>query len=134
MSETTNYKLHLTNDSSESFQNWREKMNGTEDSNMVKIDAALAEKANHSVAINVTLLANAWTGANAPFTQVVTVEGLTASQNGIIDVAHDSTALQREIAREAILSVVGQEDGLLTIAADGEMPTDDIPMYIILLG
>ena len=133
MNETTNYKLHLTNDSSESFKNWREKMNGTEDSNMVKIDAALAEKANHSVAINVTLLADAWTGANAPFTQVVTVEGMTASQNGIIDVSHDSTALQREIARDAILSVVGQEDGLLTIAADGEMPTDDIPMYIILL-
>ena len=38
------------------------------------------------------------------------------------------------MAREAMLSVVGQEDGKLTIAADGEMPDIDIPVYIILLG
>lgn len=134
MSETTNYKLHLTGDSTEKFLDWREKMNGTEDSNMIKIDNALGEKANSSVAIYTTLLASAWAGVNAPFTQELSVEGLTASQNGVIDVAHDATATQREIAREAMLSVVGQADGTLTIAADGEMPESDIPVYIILLG
>lgn len=134
MSETTNYKLHLTDDSTEKFLDWREKMNGTEDSNMIKIDNALGEKANSSVAIYTTLLASAWAGVNAPFTQELSVEGLTASQNGVIDVAHDATATQREIAREAMLSVVGQADGTLTIAADGEMPEFDIPVYIILLG
>lgn len=134
MSETTNYKLHLTGDNTEKFLDWREKMNGTEDSNMIKIDNALGEKANSSVAIYTTLLASAWVGVNAPFTQELSVEGLTASQNGVIDVAHDATATQREIAREAMLSVVGQADGTLTIAADGEMPEFDIPVYIILLG
>ncbi len=135
MSETTNYKLHLTGDNTENFLDWREKMNGTEDSNMIKIDNALGEKANSSVAIYTTLLASAWVGVNAPFTQELSVvEGLTASQNGVIDVAHDATATQREIAREAMLSVVGQADGTLTIAADGEMPEFDIPVYIILLG
>lgn len=134
MNETTNYKLHLTEDSTEKFQEWREKMNGTTDSNMIKIDNALGEKANSSVAIYTTLLASAWVGVNAPFTQELSVEGLTASQNGVIDVAHDATATQREIAREAMLSVVGQADGTLTIAADGEMPEFDIPVYIILLG
>ena len=134
MSETTNYKLHLTGDNTEKFLDWREKMNGTEGSNMIKIDNALGEKANSSVAIYTTLLASAWAGVNAPFTQELAVEGLTASQNGVIDVAHDATTLQREIAREAMLSVVGQADGTLTIAADGELPTSDIPVYIILLG
>lgn len=134
MSETTNYKLHLTDDSTEKFLDWREKMNGTEDSNMIKIDNALGEKANSSVAISTTLLASAWTGVNAPFTQELSVEGLTASQNGVIDIAHDATAVQREIAREAMLSVIGQSNGTLTIAADGEMPEFDIPVYIILLG
>ena len=134
MSETTNYKLHLTGDNTEKFLDWREKMNGTEDSNMIKIDNALGEKANSSVAIYATLLASAWVGVNAPFTQELAVEGLTTSQNGVIDVAHDATTLQREIAREAMLSVVGQADGTLTIAADGELPTSDIPVYIILLG
>lgn len=62
------------------------------------------------------------------------LSGLTASQNGTISVAHNATAEQREIAREAMLSVIGQADGTLTIAADGEMPERDIPVYIILLG
>lgn len=80
------------------------------------------------------MLASAWVGVDAPYTQTLTISGLTASQNGTISVAHNATAEQREIAREAMLSVIGQADGTLTIAADGEMPERDIPVYIILLG
>lgn len=135
MSDTTaNYGLYITDDSSERFLEWRTKMNGTESSNMVKIDTALGEKANSSVLVSATLLVSAWTGIDSPFTQDITVTGLTATQNGIISVAHNATFEQREMAREAMLSVVGQEDGKLTIAADGEMPDIDIPVYIILLG
>lgn len=135
MSDTTaNYGLYITDDSSERFLEWRTKMNGTESSNMVKIDTALGEKANSSVLVSATLLASAWTGVDSPFTQDITVTGLTATQNGTISVAHNATFEQREMAREAMLSVVGQENGKLTIAADGEMPDIDIPVYIILLG
>ncbi|WP_418530400.1 hypothetical protein [Paraprevotella clara] len=135
MSDTTaNYGLYITDDSSERFLEWRTKMNGTESSNMVKIDTALGEKANSSVLVSATLLTSAWTGIDSPFTQDITVTGLTATQNGTISVAHNATFEQREMAREAMLSVVGQEDGKLTIAADGEMPDIDIPVYIILLG
>lgn len=134
MSETANYGLYLTNDSSERFLDWREKMNGTEDSNMMKIDAALGTKANNSVPVYATLLASAWVGVDAPYTQELSVEGLLKDTNGIIDVAHNATADQREIAREALLSIIGQEDGKLIIVADGEMPEFDIPVYIILLG
>ena len=134
MSETTNYGLYLTNDNLEKFKDWREKMNGETDSNMVKIDTALGEKANNSIAINATLLASAWVGVDAPYTQELAVSGLSAAQNGTISVAHEATFEQREIAREAMLSVTGQEDGKLIISADGEMPEFDIPVYIILLG
>lgn len=134
MSETTNYGLYITSDSSEKFLEWRTKMNGTENSNMVKIDTALGEKANSSISVSTTLLANAWVGVDSPFTQNISVEGLGATQNGTISVAHSATAEQREMAREAMLSVIGQATGQLTIAADGEMPDIDIPVYIILLG
>ena len=134
MSETTNYKLHLTDDSSERFQDWRNAMNGPDDSNMVKIDTALGEKANSSVSVATVLLSTAWAGINPPFTQTLVVEGLTATQNGTISVAHNATSEQREIAREAMLSVTGQTDGSLTIVADGEMPERDIPVLIIILG
>lgn len=134
MSETTNYGLYIESGNTARFADWREKMNGETDSNMIKIDAALSEKANNSVIVTTTLLASAWAGVNAPFTQELSVDGLLKDTNGIIDVAHNATAEQREIAREAMLAVVGQEDGKLTIVADGEMPEFDIPVYIILLG
>mgnify|MGYP000425163963 FL=1 len=134
MSETMNYGLYITDDGSERFLDWRKQMNGTENSNMVKIDTALGQKANSSIAINATLVSTAWSGIDAPFTQELAVEGLTKTQNGTISVAHNATVEQREIAREAMLSVIGQENGKLIIAADGEMPEFDIPVYIILLG
>lgn len=134
MSETTNYKLHLTDGSSERFQDWRNAMNGPVNSNMIKIDNAIGEKADKSVPVITTLLATSWSGVNPPFTQVLAVEGLKAAHNGYISVAHEATAEQREIAREAMLSVTGQEDGMLTIVADGEMPERDIPVLIIILG
>lgn len=134
MSETINCKLHLTDDSSERFQDWRNAMNGPTNSNMIKIDTAIGEKANKSVPIFTTLLASAWSGINPPFTQMLNVDGLTATNNGYISVAHTATAEQREAAREAMLSVAGQVDGTLTIVADGEMPEQDIPVLIIILG
>ena len=134
MSETANYGLYLEGGDTAKFADWRDKMNGENDSNMVKIDTALGQKANSSQAVNATLLASAWAGVDAPFTQEITVAGLSATQNGSISIAHNATAGQREIAREAMLSVIGQSDGKLIIAADGEMPELDIPVYIILLG
>lgn len=132
MSETTNYQLHLTDDASERFKDWREKINGTVNSNMVKIDAALGEKANKSTYLNTVLLASAWTGVEPPFVQVLQVEGLGEAQNGRIGLAHSATAEQREIAREAMLAITGQGDGTLTIVADGEMPEFDLPVTIIM--
>lgn len=92
MSETSNYGLYITDDSTERFVDWRSKMNGVSDSNMTKIDTILGEKANSSQAVTTTLLANAWTGVDSPFMQQIDVDGLTASQNGTISVAHSATA------------------------------------------
>ena len=99
MSETPNYGLYLEDDASARFQVWREKINGTDNSNMVKIDTALG-----------------------------------TDQNGNISVAQNATIEQRDAARMAMLSVIGQSEGQLTIAADGEMPDVDIPVVVILLG
>lgn len=134
MSETENYGLYLTDDSTEKFLPWREKMNGTGNSNMRKIDQALGAKADRSVAVSAVLLASAWEGVDSPFTQELAVEGLAAEQNGTISVAQGATAEQREIARDAMLAVLGQADGKLIIAADGELPEQDIPVSIILFG
>lgn len=134
MSRTANIDLELTDDASTKFQNWREIVNGVNNSNAQKIDNAFGTKANKSSQITATLLASAWAGVVAPFTQTITVNGLTAEQNGTIAVAQSATAAQREAAREALMSLTGQRNGELDVVADGEMPEVDIPVVITLLG
>lgn len=133
MSRTENYNLFITDDGNTRFQDWRDAMSGESNSNMVKIDTALGDKANHSVSVSGILLSSAWSGIDSPFTQDIAVANLTENQNGTISVAQSATAEQRDMARCAMLSIVGQGDGTLTIAADGEMPDVDIPVTIILL-
>ena len=109
-------------------------MNGSDNSNMVKIDNALAEKAALSRAITATLLANQWNTDGAVSTQTITIDGLTPEQNGVIGTAQNLTGLQIETVRAAGLYISNQGDGFLTIASDGETPSCDIPVLIILLG
>ena len=133
MSETKNYNLALTTDDQTKFKEWRETINGNSNSNMEKIDTALGEKANLSVAINATLLASAWSD-DSPYTQTVTVEGLKADSNGVISIAQKATSEQIEIVCDAGLYISNQADGTLTITAYGDKPNVDIPVIIILLG
>lgn len=133
MSVTTNYGLYITDDNTEDFFNWRTQMNGETDSNMVKIDTALGQKADHSSSVTLTLVASGWSGVSAPYTYELDVTGLKVNQNGRIGVAQDATFEQRQMAREAILCVTGQSANRLTISADGEMPDIDIPVTIVML-
>ena len=134
MSETKNYGLYITEDSSERFKDWREKMNGETDSNMVKIDAVLAEKANLSQSINFILPADSWVDDDSVCFQTVSIEGPGAEQNGVIGVSQDINAEQLEAVCSAGLTISGQSEGSLTITATVERPSCDIPVTIILLG
>lgn len=126
---TPNYGLHLTDDASERFLDWRNHMNGPNDSNMTKIDTALAEKAEHSTIVQGVLSSSGWSGN----VQVLTVEGLAEDQNGTLALAQSATMEQRDAVRSAMLSITAQSAGSLTITADGDVPTVDIPVAILLL-
>lgn len=104
------------------FKVWRE-----------NVDETLETKAEHSKSVTTTLLASGWAGIDAPYTYELEVEGLGAEQNGKIGVAQSATFEERQMAREAQLCLVGQENGKLYVAADGEMPDIDIPVTIVLL-
>jgi len=133
MGETSKYHLYVTDDRSTLFSEWRDKMNGETNSNMVKIDNALDQKADHSTHISGAIPASGWEGEEAPFTQTIQITGLTADGNGSISVSQGATAAQREAARLAMLNVTSQGVGELTIVADGEKPEIDIPFTVILL-
>ena len=135
MSQTEKYGLYVTESTDDpKFLELRQQLCGNENSNMTKIEAALNAKADNSTSITGVLLASAWAGVDSPFTQELAVTGLSAAQNGTISVSHDATIIQRDAARNALLSIIGQTDGKLTISADGEMPEVDIPVVVILLG
>lgn len=134
MSKTSNYGLYLTDNSSEKFLDWREKMSGSNNSNMIKIDAALGGKAEKSVTIQSSLLASDWINVDTYFIQELSIEDISKDTNGIIDVSQNATVEQMDSAQNAKLSIIAQGDGYLTIAANGELPIVDIPVTIILLG
>lgn len=134
MAETINYQLFLTDDNTMKFRDWREKINGMNDSNMVKIDTALSQKALKSTSIDVVLSASAWVGSQAPFIQEISIDGLTEDHNGTASIASSATMEQRLIAREAAMSVTGQRDGVLVISADEFVPSVDIPITVVLIG
>lgn len=79
--------------------------------------------------INATLSASAWSNKQ----QSVSVSGLSASQNGLVDVANGATAAQLSAVSAARLRVKSQAAGSITFAADGTVPTIDIPITVVLL-
>lgn len=92
MKFTPNYGLYTESDSTTKFSDWRESLVGEADSNMVKIDSVLSEKADKSVSFDATLSATGWIGIDAPYTQEVLIDGLLADQNGLFSLAQSATA------------------------------------------
>lgn len=133
MSETKNYHLNLTDDAQTKFLAWRNSINGNTNSNMIKIDTALGEKANLSVAINAVLSVSAWS-EDSPYSQTISIDGLTAEQNGMITIGQNITTEQLEDVVAADMRISGQVDGAFTVTAYGDKPTRNIPVTIILLG
>ncbi len=84
MSETINYKLYITDSDSVKFSVWRKKMNGETDSNMVKIDTALGQKADKSSAVPPTRKVN-----NKALREDIT---LSAADVGAAEVGHSHSA------------------------------------------
>lgn len=62
--------------------------------------------------------------------QTITVEGLSAGDNGFITVGANATTAEVEAVKDAYLRCVDNGDGTLTIIADGVVPTCDIPVII----
>ena len=134
MSEVTkNYGFTLENDASTKFKEWREAINGTTKSNFLHLDEILFAKSDKCITVECVLLASAWSGTKAPYTQSITVSGLGATQDGAISLSQSATYAQREMARLATLCVTGQAAGSLTISADGDKPTADIPVTVTML-
>lgn len=134
MAKTENFELKMPDDGSQYFDQFWQELSDSGGSNMTEIDRLLEERAVQSKAVSLTLNANGWSGGEAPYTQTLFVENLLSTHNGTIALSQEATEVERAEVRKAMLSVVGQANGSLVIAADGEAPTINLPITVMLLG
>lgn len=89
-------------------------------------------KVDKSTKVFVTLLASGWAGAEAPYTYIATIQGVTPDSNQ--DWANDPqiTTEQVEAWQEANVFDAGQDTNTVVFKAFGEKPPVDIPLICIL--
>ena len=75
-----------------------------------------------------------WTGEAAPYTQVITVAGMTQACSAVVGLADTATQEQRKTCRAAMISPAGQAAGTVTLVADGRKPEVDLPVVVMILG
>lgn len=96
--------------------------------------AELDTKADRSTTVIATLLSSGWVGVAAPFSQIVAVNGVTATNTVLPAIAQSATDLQYSAGVDAQLHPYSQDVGSITIRAMGDKPAIDIPMVVCILG
>ena len=83
--------------------------------------------------VTVTATAAGWTGNVKPYTQVLTVNSMTATCNAIVGLADSATEEQRTAARRAGIVPVAQAANRVTLKADYAVPSVDLPVAVTIL-
>ena len=131
MNVTANYGLYITEPQDDpKFREFREKLCGNNESNMVLIDRLLAEKAEVSV-VNATLLASDWDGTQAPYIQTLQIDGVTPQADGVVTVSPDISDSVWEVVCNAGLRKTVQDNASATFCANSK-PEVDIPIVFLI--
>lgn len=75
----------------------------------------------------VNLLSNAWVGSESPYSQVVTIEGITEYSQVDLKPSVEQLAI---FHNKDIAFVTENEDGIVTVFVIGDKPTDDYTMQV----
>lgn len=94
------------------------------------IYSAINNKCDASSSVLAILNADAWNDGQ----QTISIEGLSADQNGFASLPPNCSDAEYEAVCAANLSVIAQSDGNIIFSASGDVPQIDIPVLIMLLG
>jgi hypothetical protein len=78
----------------------------------------------------VTLLADGWVGETSPYSQVVTIEGVT--ENSQVDLTPSVEQLMAFYEKD-LAFVTENEGGIVTVYAIGQKPLNDYTMQVTIL-
>lgn len=95
-------------------------------------EAQLPSMGGGVTAVSATL-STSWAGSAAPYTQTVTVSGITPSTPSIIGLAETATVAQEKAASLANLKVSAGTN-TVTVTARGIKPTTTIPIVVMIMG
>lgn len=101
-----------------------------------QLAAGLAEKADKSYVIAFQLTASGWSGTDAPYTQTISVAGMTNNTNVLVDYEHSSNADTEAERLEAwgCISFFTNKDGGFIATCLSDKPSIDLPINAIVLG
>lgn len=78
---------------------------------------------------SITLAAANWTG-NGPYTQTVTISGITITSNSKVDIQPNTVAIEQLIIDGVAALYIVNNNGSLTATAIGAAPTADITVQV----
>lgn len=95
--------------------------------------AVVNNKANKSTSTTATLNASDWKGTAAPYQLALSISAVTAT-NAVEITLGTATIEQATACAEAQIVNITQDAGSLTFYANGDKPTVDIPICVIIRG
>lgn len=96
-----------------------------------KIYAAIGNKADASKTIELMLQASGWSDESQT---LISDDIKSDAQNGVISLSQSANDEEINAARSAMLRVVSQSAGSIIVKYDGEKPSINIPVSLILFG
>lgn len=94
----------------------------------------ILNKADKSIEVFATLLESEWQGEKKPFTQTISVDGVTEFSNGYVGLPQTSTIEQSNLISDSRLRITAQGEKTITITAYNKKPTMNIPIIITIIG
>lgn len=90
------------------------------------------DKASKYKRTTATIPSAGWTGDTAPYTNTITVSGITATNDIQVLPSYDWTTEQAEAWGGAMILSGSQSENTMTLKAYGDKPVIDIPVVILI--